>query len=161
MVRKNEMKKLVIIGMISILSCSLFAGQVQIKEKNITDYPIKSYLTASASCTYFNKEISNALSNKEQWPYQPLSIVLRYINSQLSAQNSHIIINYSKGEIPLDVQIDIYEHGFFDDSVSGEWKRFYLHKKDSDAPWYIKQIRTASLCARGKNQESFQKGFCP
>ncbi len=150
------MDKLIIFALImlpAIISC-----RTAVEYKRPDEFPVISYNNLKTE--EFNVKISSAAANGEEWVYHPLMVIQEY-RSITDTRFTSIVMEHDRGEAPLNSRITVVEEGYLDDSVRGQWFKFYLERESPEAPWKVNEIRQAYLCGRMGSEEEFSKELCP
>ncbi len=143
----------ILIMLPAIISCRTAA-----EYKRPDEFPVISYNNLETE--KFNIKISAAAENGEEWVYHPIMVVQEY-RSITDTRFASIVMKHDRGEAPLNSRVTVVEEGYLDDSVRGQWLKFYLECESSEAPWKINEIRQAYLCGRMGFPEEFSKELCP
>lgn len=160
--RASGMRKLIL----SLWICCLFVfilnacaySNIQ-KGENVPIPILESYRYESISP--FNSTIEEALIRGENWPGDPVLIVINLFKvTDLETPYMSMTKENDPGENPNRTTITVFRDGFLDDSVRGDWHYFELGKMN-DQGWRFTEIRRAFLCRRGIQTEKLGKELCP
>ncbi len=147
------MKLLIALLFPVFLSCSMVA-----EDKRPDEFPVVS--CNNLEVRNFNLKISDAMKNGEKWVYHPLLVIQEY-RKVADTRFVSILLNNDSVENPLNSTITLVEEGYLDDSVRGQWFRFYLERESSESVWKIREVRQAYLCGRMASPKEFSKERCP
>ncbi|NKQ41581.1 MAG: hypothetical protein HF962_08425, partial [Sulfurovum sp.] len=129
------------------------------KYKSVDQFPVLSYNLLETK--KINKQIYEAVKNREEWPDNPLLIVSKYHQNIGMSSFVSIVAKSPGGEGYSTSTVTVVESGYLDDSVRGGWFQFYLDRNNAAFIWEVKEIRQANLCGRMNSPNEFSKENCP